>query len=99
MKMMNRITRRMLNKAVTMTGAAFLTLLTTAAVPSMAQSATPASQPSAASANRLIAEGVGQDGRVRLTVNKSIVLTTTKPYKQVSVGQPDIADVNMISPN
>jgi pilus assembly protein CpaC len=46
----------------------------------------------------LIADGIGADGKVRLTVNKTVVLTTTQPYKQVSVGQPDVADVNMINP-
>lgn len=99
MKMTNRITSRILNKAVTMTGAAFLTLLTTAAVPAMAQSAAPATQPAAAvPANRLIADGIGADGKIKLTVNKTVVIATTKPFKQVSVGQPDVADVNMISP-
>ncbi len=105
MKMMNRISRRMMNKAVTVAGAACLTLLTTAANPTMAQVApppvAPAPQPAMATTkttNHLIADGVGDDGRVRLTVNKTVVLTTTQPYKQVSVGQPDIADVNMISP-
>ena len=102
MKMMNRISRRMMNKAVTVAGAACLTLLTAAADPTSAQVASPATQPAMATtrpANHLIADGVGDDGRVHMTVNKTVVLTTTQPYKQVSVGQPDIADVNMISPN
>src|SRR5215207_41109 len=47
-------------------------------------------------ANRIVADGVGQDGKVRLMVNKTTVITTTQPFKQVSVGQPDIADVNVI---
>src|SRR6185312_11417288 len=67
---------------------------TMAQVAPTTQSSTPTTKP----ANHLIADGVGDDGRVHLTVNKTVVLTTTQPYKQVSVGQPDIADVNMISP-
>src|SRR5687767_7137637 len=99
MKMMNRISRRMLGKAVTIGGAALLALVT-AAAPALGQNA-PSGPPAAATTrpNQLIAEGVGNDGKVRLTVNKTVVLTTTQPYKQVSVGQPDVADVNMINPN
>jgi pilus assembly protein CpaC len=95
----NRISRGMLNKAAIFAGAALLALVT-AAAPVYGQ-ATPAATPAATTrpANALIAEGVGADGKVRLTVNKTIVLTTTKPYKQVSVGQADVADVNLINPN
>lgn len=50
-------------------------------------------------ANRLIANGVSPDGRITVPVNKTVLITTTQPYKQVSVGQPDVADVNMINPN
>src|SRR5205823_5325748 len=49
--------------------------------------------------NSMIAEGVAADGAVRLTVNKTTVVTTSRPYKQVSIGQPEIADINMIGPN
>jgi pilus assembly protein CpaC len=47
----------------------------------------------------MIGDGLAHDGAIRLTVNKSTVVTTTRPYKQVSIGQPEIADVNMIGPN
>ena len=47
----------------------------------------------------LVAEGVGKDGKVRLMVNKTLVLTTTQPIKQVSVGNPEVADVSPIGPN
>lgn len=47
----------------------------------------------------LIQDGLSDDGQLRLTVNKSVVVTTRAAYKQVSIGQPDIADVNMIGPN
>jgi pilus assembly protein CpaC len=51
------------------------------------------------SGNPMIGDGLANDGSIRLTVNKSTVVTTTRPYKQVSVGQPEIADVNTIGPN
>src|SRR4051812_41796655 len=102
MKSMNRISRRVMNQAAMVAGAALIALAS-AASPILAQSAAVVVPPppvaSARTVNHLIADGVGADGKVKLTVNKTIVLTTTQPYKQVSVGQPDIADVNMISPN
>ena len=34
--------------------------------------------------------------KLNVHMNKSIVLETRRPYKRVSVGQPDIADVNLL---
>jgi pilus assembly protein CpaC len=45
----------------------------------------------------VVTEGVGQDGKLRLVVNRS-QLITTKGHKRVNVAQPEIADVNLISP-
>jgi pilus assembly protein CpaC len=45
----------------------------------------------------VVTEGVGADGRVRMVVNRSQLLTT-KGHKRVSVAQSEIADVNPISP-
>src|SRR5206468_2200537 len=80
-----------------------------AAAPAVDQNNTPEAGATAAAttrpatpaprANRLIAEGVDPSGKVSLTVNKTMVITTTQPYRQISVGQPDIADVNAIGPN
>jgi pilus assembly protein CpaC len=39
------------------------------------------------------------EGRVKLMINRSVVLTTKAPYKRVSVGNPEIADVNTIGPS
>lgn len=36
--------------------------------------------------------------QLKLLINKSSVLETRTPYKRVSVGQPDIADVNVLGP-
>jgi len=52
-----------------------------------------------AGGNDIVQEGTNGDGKLRLTVNKSAVITTRVPYKQVSVGQPEIADVNTIGPS
>lgn len=45
----------------------------------------------------VVTEGIGQDGKVRLVVNRS-QLITTKGHKRVNVAQPEVADVNLISP-
>src|SRR5687768_3927921 len=42
--------------------------------------------------NTMINDGLSKDGAIRITVNKTTVVTTTRPYKQVSIGQPEIAD-------
>ena len=47
----------------------------------------------------LITEGLTPDGRVALVMNKSLVLSTRTPYKRVSVGSPDVADVNTLGPS
>ncbi len=46
-----------------------------------------------------ITDGIGNDGRIHLVVNRSQVLTTKTPYKRVNVAQPEIADVNPIAPS
>jgi pilus assembly protein CpaC len=110
---MNRNNRRLVKKGTAAVGAAVLAMVFTAA-PAFGQATsttrpTGGGAPLAAAAtptptatpgtNKLIAEGVGQDGKVRMMVNKTAVLTTTQPVKQVSVGNPDVADVNVLSPN
>jgi pilus assembly protein CpaC len=46
----------------------------------------------------LITEGL-DDGKLSMVMNKSTVLSTRTAYKRVSVGAPDVADVNPIGPN
>jgi pilus assembly protein CpaC len=46
----------------------------------------------------MITEGLSTEGRVALVMNKSVVLSTRAAYKRVSVGSPDVADVNTIGP-
>ena len=46
---------------------------------------------------RLIAEGLDTAGRITMLVNRSRVINTTRPYKGLSVAQPDIADVNVVT--
>jgi pilus assembly protein CpaC len=98
----NRIARpqtlRKLILAATLGAAAF------AFAPAAAHGAAPARSGGAttaplSNANRLVADGVGADGKVRVMVNKTTVLTTTQPVKQVSVGNPEVADVSAIGPN
>jgi pilus assembly protein CpaC len=94
---MNRIARpqtlRKLVLAATLGAAAMVF------APSAAHGAPAAKPATAPAANRLVADGVGADGKVRVMVNKTTVLTTTQPVKQVSVGNPEVADVSAIGPN
>lgn len=46
----------------------------------------------------LIADGADGSGQVTVTVNSNQVLTTRTPYKRVSIGSSEIADVNPIGP-
>jgi pilus assembly protein CpaC len=96
---MNRISHRMFRKTASVVGAAVLGIAVLSSPVTGQDAAPPATQATTKPSSRLVAEGIGEDGRLRLTVNKTTVVTTTTPYKQVSVGQPDIADVNLIGPN
>jgi pilus assembly protein CpaC len=63
--------------------------------PSVGQPTTaPSVRQSAGGDVQLIDNGLDPDGAVDLQVNKSRVLSTTRPYKRISVGQSDVADVN-----
>lgn len=46
-----------------------------------------------------VTESVGRSSKLALLINKSLVLETRTPYKRVSVGQPEIADVNLLGQN
>ena len=41
----------------------------------------------------LVSSGVDENGRVRLVPNKSIVITTKRAQKRLSVAEPAVADV------
>src|SRR5881394_3929865 len=70
-----------------------------APVAAQTRSSGPASTGGAAApSGPLVSGGLEQNGNLRLMVNKSVTLTTSRPYKRLSVGQPDIADVNGIGP-
>jgi pilus assembly protein CpaC len=45
----------------------------------------------------IVSEGL-EDGRLSIVTNKTAVLNTRLPYKRLSIGAPDIADVNPIGP-
>jgi pilus assembly protein CpaC len=46
----------------------------------------------------LVADGTDTQGEVEVSLNKSVVLTTRQPYKRVSIGSSEIADVNPVGP-
>src|SRR5882762_7232574 len=49
-----------------------------------------------AAADNIIANFDG--GKISLYFNSTTVVKTVRPYKRVSVGQPDVADFNAIAP-
>lgn len=49
-------------------------------------------------AEPLVVGGLDQQGRIRLTPGKSVVITTRRPQKRISIGDPTIVDVSGISP-
>lgn len=57
-----------------------------------------AAAPTARSNANIVSDGLNSSGGLRLTVNKSAVLTTKVPYKTASIGNPAIADINLIGP-
>lgn len=83
---------------------AALSVLLIATSAAAAAAAASARQPTTAPAaggsgdTALIADGLNAEGRIRLIAGKSSVVNTKVPYRQVSIGQPDVADVNPIGP-
>lgn len=101
MMKMNRIIRRTLRRAVLAVGA-----VAVASVFSPAQAggqASPEAQHTTSTtrpaATRLVADAVDADGKLRLGANQSVVIATTMPVRQLSVGNPAVADVNPVGPN
>lgn len=78
----------------------------------LGQNATPAATPPAAAnepvvrftpaaaqpAAALVQDGTDETGKIPLTVNKTVVVTTKEKYKRFSIGQPEIADVTAVGP-
>jgi pilus assembly protein CpaC len=52
----------------------------------------------AANGTPLIASGIGEDGSVKLGVNKSAVIVLNRPQKRISIGEPSVVDVNGVTP-
>lgn len=74
--------------------AAALLLTATLTLSAGAQTTAPSTTDTATPA-RIITAGT-ENGRINLTANKSVVITTAVPYKRVNVAQPEIADFNTI---
>ncbi len=71
---------------------AWLALASFAGAAALAQSTRPTGP-------NLVADGPGADGMLKVMVNRSAVVNTKAPFKRVSVAQPDIADVNPLTPS
>src|SRR4051812_29295647 len=92
-------TRRSVGRTIGKLGTCVLSVVTLVS-PVFGQSAS--TQPTVMNAPsgraNLVSDGMGKDGKVQLIMNKTTVLTTARPYKSVSVGAPDVADVTPVSP-
>lgn len=55
-----------------------------------------ATQPSTTRASDVIADGLNEEGRLGMMVNKSQILTTKLPFKTINVANPEIADFNTV---
>src|SRR3954470_10082740 len=60
----------------------------------------PATRPAGAKTvvSDLIESGTDANGEIRLLVNRSKVITTSRPYKRLSVAQSELAAVNPLNP-
>src|SRR5437016_2120490 len=59
----------------------------------------PTTAPTAPAKQPFVISGVDEKtNTVRLLQNKSVTIETSRPYKRLSNGQPDIAEANPISP-
>jgi pilus assembly protein CpaC len=54
-------------------------------------------RPATTKTSDVVAEGLGEDGKIVLMINKSQQITTKLPYKTVNVANPDVADVNQVN--
>src|ERR1700709_1472958 len=85
---MNRTNRRSIRKVAQAAGARLFGILLAFGPTASAQPATtspvvaaaPGAAPTTAPANRLVANGVGADGQIRLSINKTVVIPTTPPH-------------------
>jgi pilus assembly protein CpaC len=68
-----------------------------AAQPTTSRPAAPSTRPSGGGAS--IARDYPDGGLLNLMANKSTVVKTRVPYKNVSISQPEIADVNLVGPS
>ena len=61
-----------------------------------ADAAAQTTQPATGATTRIIAPGSVENGRLSVAVGKSVVVKTLSPFKRVNVGQPEIADFNLV---
>jgi pilus assembly protein CpaC len=68
------------------------------AVPAAAQDAGAGDAHAPSTRPAPIARDLPEGGQVSVMANKSVVVKTRVPYKNVSISQPDIADVSLVGP-
>src|SRR5688500_20370642 len=79
-------------KILTLCAAAWLVMAMFCATDVAAQT----TQPATGATTRIIAPGSVENGRLSVAVGKSVVVRTMSPFKRVNIGQPDIADFNLV---
>lgn len=63
----------------------------------MAPTTRPAATTRPSDVATVVSDGIGEDGRLSLMVNKSAVVVTKLPFKTINIANPEIADFNRIS--
>jgi pilus assembly protein CpaC len=63
-----------------------------------ASAAESAGSPTRPASGPLVTGGLSEANDLKLLVNKSVVLTPSRNYRRISVGQPDILEANAIGP-
>jgi len=77
------------------------TFLSTGNTFAQTRASTPAASGAGQAANsggKFVTSGLDDQGAIRLTTNKSTIVTTSRPRQSLAIGEPTIADVNAISP-
>ncbi len=83
--------------AVNVVGACLVLSALAVYVSAQAAPATPKQSSNADKSEKpLVVGGLGPEGDIRLLVNKSVVLTMSRPLVRINVAQPDIFEANLI---
>src|SRR5688572_19084603 len=66
--------------------------------PVKAQDTQPQSQPQPLGGDQVVTQGLDARGRLRVDAGRTTVLQTGSPVTEISVGLPEVAEINLLSP-